>query len=250
MYDGLIAEMVGFPGHEDDGIEGYLARPMGPGPYGSVIVLHHMPGWDEGSIEITRKLAHHGYAALSPNLYHREGPGAADEVAAVARAAGGVPDDRLVGDVEGSARYLRAQPFANGKVGIIGFCSGGRQVVLAACRLDSLDAAVDCWGGRVVASEDQLTERQPVAPIDLTADLSSPLLGIFGGDDRSPSPEQVAIQEAALKEHGKTYEFHSYEGAGHGFFSVDRPGYRPEQATEAWGEVFKWFGRYLAADPA
>jgi carboxymethylenebutenolidase len=250
VYDGMLAEMVGFGGHEDDHIEGYLARPLGPGPYGGVVVLHHMPGWDEGSIEITRKLAHHGYAALSPNLYHREGTGAPDEVAAVARAAGGVPDDRLVGDAEGAARYLRAQPFSNGKIGIIGFCSGGRQVVLAASRLDSLDAAVDCWGGRVVASEDQLTERQPVAPIDLTADLGCPLLGIFGADDRSPSPEQVAIHEAALKQHRKTYEFHSYEGAGHGFFSVDRPGYRSEQATEAWREVFKWFGRYLAADPA
>jgi carboxymethylenebutenolidase len=182
---------------------------------------------------------------MCPNLHHREGPGAPDDVAAVTRSQGGVPDDRLVGDVDAAAAYLRAHPYASGKVGIIGFCSGGRQVVLAASRLKSLDAAVDCWGGRVIATPEQLTERQPVAPIDLTADLAAPLLGIFGADDRSPSPEDVARHEEELKRHGKTYEFHTYEGAGHGFFATDRPGYRPVQATEAWGEVWKWFDRYL-----
>jgi carboxymethylenebutenolidase len=123
-------------------------------------------------------------------------------------------------------------------------------VVLAASRLKSLDAAVDCWGGRVIATPDQLTERQPVAPFDLTADLAAPLLGIFGAEDRSPSPEDVARHEEELKRHGKTYEFHTYDGAGHGFFATDRPGYRPVQATEAWGEVWKWFDRHLLATEA
>jgi carboxymethylenebutenolidase len=241
----MQTSLVAFAGHDGDQIEGYLARPEGEEPVGSVIVLHHMPGWDEGSIEIARKFAHHGYTALCPDLYHREGPGEPDEVAAVARAAGGVADDRLVGDVDGAASYLRALDGVNGKVGIIGFCSGGRQVVLAASRLDHLDAAVDCWGGRVIADADQLTEKHPVAPIDLTEDLAAPLLGIFGNDDASPSPEQVDAHEAALKAAGKTYEFHRYDGAGHGFVSVNRPAYRPEQATAAWVEVFKWFERYL-----
>ena len=244
-YEGQLAETVFYRGHEGDEISAYYARPLGMGPYPGVVVLHHMPGWDESTKEITRKFAHHGYAAICPNLHHREGPGAPDDVAAVTRSQGGVPDDRLVGDVDAAAAYLRGQAYASGKVGIIGFCSGGRQVVLAASRLTSLDAAVDCWGGRVIASADQLTERQPVAPIDLTANLAAPLLGIFGADDRSPSPEDVARHEEELKRHGKTYEFHSYEGAGHGFFSPDRPGYRAVQATEAWGEVWKWFDRYL-----
>ena len=91
---------------------------------------------------------------------------------------------------------------------------------------DNLDAAVDCWGGGVSADADQLTDLHPVAPIDLTSDLAAPLLGIFSNDDRSPTPEQVDQHEAALKEHGKTYEFHRYNGAGHGFFAVNRPGYR------------------------
>jgi carboxymethylenebutenolidase len=72
-----------------------------------------------------------------------------------------------------------------------------------------------------------------------------PLLGIFGNDDQSPSLEDVDRTEEALKKHGKTYEFHRYDGAGHGFFAVDRPGYRSVQATDAWKKVLAWFERYL-----
>jgi carboxymethylenebutenolidase len=168
-----------------------------------------------------------------------------DDAAAVSRAAGGVPDDRFIGDAEGSVEYLRGLPYHSGKTGIIGFCSGGRQTYLAAGRMDSLDAAVDCWGGRVIAEPEELTDRQPVAPIDYTSDISIPLLGIFGLDDGSPSPGQVDATEAELKKHGVDYEFHRYEGAGHGFFATDRPSHRPEQAKEAWQEVFKFFGNNL-----
>jgi carboxymethylenebutenolidase len=93
---------------------------------------------------------------------------------------------------------------------------------------------------------EELNDRTPVAPIDLTADLSCPLIGIFGNDDRAPSPEQVDRHEAALKAHGKSYAFHRYDGAGHGFFYWHRPLYRPEQAMDAWGKLLAFFGRHLA----
>src|SRR5207253_652074 len=134
------------------------------------------------------------------------------------------------GDSQGGVDYLRALPYANGKVGIIGFCSGGRQAYMAACVLKGLDAAVDCWGGRVIAKPEELTANQPKAVIDMTPDMKCPLLGIFGNDDRNPDVEQVNTTEEVLKKHSKTYEFHRYDGAGHGFFATDRPGYRPEQA--------------------
>jgi len=249
MYEGMMAETVMMHGDGGDPIRAYLARPLGAGPFPGVVVIHHMPGWDDGIKEIVRKFAFYGYVAISPHLFHREAPDAApDDAAAVARAAGGPPDDRVVGDMEGAAAYLRLLPYSNGKVGLIGFCSGGRQTYLVACRSKAFDAAVDCWGGRVVASEDQLTERQPVAPLSLTKDLAAPLLGIFGNDDRSPTPEDVNVTEAELKKHNKVYEFHRYDGAGHGFFSVNRPAYRPEQATDAWEKVFAWYGKYLATD--
>jgi len=246
MYEGLMAETIRMFGHNEDQIDAYFARPLGGGPYPGVVVLHHMPGWDEATKHITEKFAFHGYAAICPHLFHRWGPGDFDDVVAAARAAGGVPDSQCIGDVEGAIRYLRALPYSTGKVGIIGFCSGGRQTYMAACKIPSLDAAVDCWGGRVVASADQLTPRHPVAPLDMTADMACPLLGIFGADDASPSPADVARTEEELKRLGKTYEFHSYDGAGHGFFAVDRPGYRPVQATDAWEKVFAWFDKYLA----
>ncbi len=204
MYEGMLAETVTIPGAGGDLINAYFARPLGPGPYPGMVIIHHMPGWDEWYREATRKFAARGYAALSPNLYFRAGHGTPEDVAAMVRGAGGVPDDQAVGDVEGAMRYLRALPFVNGKVGVFGTCSGGRHAVLAASRVKGFDAVEDCWGGRVVMAPEDLTPKQPVAPVDYTADLSCPLLGLFGEEDRSPTPEQVALHEQALKKHGKT----------------------------------------------
>jgi carboxymethylenebutenolidase len=150
VYDALMAESVRITGHGGDELEAYLARPLGPGPYGAVVVIHHMPGYDRETKEITRRFAAEGYLALCPNLYSREAPGASpDDAAAAVRAAGGVPDERLIGDVDGAARYLLGLTSSNGKVATIGYCSGGRQSFLAACSLE-LDAAVDCYGAFVV----------------------------------------------------------------------------------------------------
>jgi carboxymethylenebutenolidase len=94
-------------------------------------------------------------------------------------------------------------------------------------------------------TEQDLSEGRPVAPIDYTAQLSAPLLGIFGNDDTHPSPEQVDRHEAELKRHGKEYEFHRYDGAGHGFFYYHTPMYRPEAAMDGWAKVFSFFSRHL-----
>jgi len=147
--------------------------------------------------------------------------------------------------VEGAMRYLRSLPFINGKVGVFGTCSGGRNAFLVACRAKGFDAAVECWGGRVVMSKEELTAKQPVAPIDFTKDLSCPLLGLFGNEDKAPSPEQVNQHEAELKKHGKNYEFHRYDGAGHGFFYYDRPNYRQEQAVDGWKKIWVFLERHL-----
>ena len=93
---------------------------------------------------------------------------------------------------------------------------------------------------------DQLNEKTPVSPLDLTKDLSCPLLGLFGNDDTSPSPEQVNQHEAELKKQDKTYEFHRYDGAGHGFFYYTRPAYRQAQAMDGWEKVFAFCEKYLA----
>ena len=244
-YEGQIAETVTLRGHRNDLIDAYLARPLGAGPYPGVVVIHHMPGWDGPSKEIARRFAHHGYVAILPNLHIREGKATPEENSASVRAAGGMPDDRTMGDVQGAIDYLRALPYLNGKVGVIGYCSGGRQAYLAACTLRGLDAAVDCYGGGVVAKSEELTPRQPVAPIEFTKDLQCPLLGLFGVEDTRPSPADTVKTEEALQKFGKTYEFHTYENAGHAFFAVDRPQFRQHAALDGWQKVFAWFGKHL-----
>ena len=167
-------------------------------------------------------------------------------VAATVRALGGVPDDSVVSDCEAALRWLKAQPSSNGKAGIIGSCSGGRHAVLAASRVPGFDAVADLWGGGVVMSEEDLSPARPVAPIDLTGDLRAPLLGIFGNDDQRPTPQQVDQHEAELQRHGKVYDFHRYDGAGHGFFYYQAPVYRPQAAMDGWEKIFTFFGEHLS----
>ena len=245
MYDAMIAETITITGHGGDAIEAYSARPLTPGPVGGVVVIHHMPGYDDSTKEMARNFAFHGYNAIMPNLYWRDAPGASpDDAAATARAKGGVPDNRLVGDVAGAMAYLKGLSNANGKVAAIGYCSGGRQSFLAGVSLD-LDAAVDCYGAFVVGQAREGTTMVPI--VDKTPSLSCPLLGLYGEDDQYPSPAQVAELEEALKAAGKTYEFHSYPGAGHAFFSVNRPSYRVEAANDGWQQIFAFYGKYLSA---
>jgi carboxymethylenebutenolidase len=250
MYDAVLSETVTITGHEGDAIEAYSARPLTPGPVGGVVVIHHLPGYDRQTKEFARSLAVGGFNAVMPNLYSREAPGAdPDDAVAAARSQGAIPipDERIVAEVEGAIAYLKGLPNANGKIGVIGHCSGGRQSFLAAVSLP-LDAAVDCYGGFVVGEPPAghpLAGWQPI--VTKAPSLSCPLLGLFGKEDKFPSPEHVAELEQALQAAGKTYEFHSYDGANHGFMQVDTARYHPQAAVDAWGKILDWFGRYLAA---
>src|SRR5262249_15676404 len=137
MSDGMVAETISIAGHDGDEIEAYFARPVEGSNQPSVVVLHHMPGYDRASKEIVRTFAVYGYGARMPNLPPRYAPGAkSGDQAAAARDAGGVPDEQCLGDVEGAMRVLRSRSEANGKVGAIGYCSGGRQTFMVACTLD------------------------------------------------------------------------------------------------------------------
>src|SRR3977135_77377 len=199
-------------------------------------------------MEVTRKFAHHGYAAIAPHLYFREGPDSPDDIGARVRASGGVADEQVVGDAAGAVAFLRAQPHSNGKVGVIGFCSGGRHAYLIACSVPDLDALVDCWGGNVVVDDKTLLDaRKPVAAIPLTANLAWPVPGFSGNDDQNPSRDHVNRAEAVLKKLGKTYEFHRYDGCGHAFFNTMRVSHRPEQALDGWDKVFAFYKKHLGA---
>jgi carboxymethylenebutenolidase len=239
------AEITTYTGGGGDHIHAYVVRPHQDGPRPGIVVVHHLPGWDEFYQEFSERLGRHGYTVICPDLYCRFGHGIPEDVAAKVRAQGGVSDDSVVADCEAALGWLRSQPEASGRVGVIGSCSGGRHAVLVASRVPGFSAVVDLWGGAVVMPADQLSPQRPVAPIDYTDQLDAPLLGLFGNDDQHPPPEQVDIHEAELKKHGKTYEFHRYDDAGHGFFYYQAAAYRPQPAMDGWAKVFAFFQQHL-----
>ena len=244
-YEGMIAETVCIPGHNGDVIHAYWSRPIGDGPFPGIVLIPHMPGWDEWCRETARRFTAHGYSVMCPNIYERVGHGTPTEVSGKMREVGGVADDSVMGDTAASLSFLKNQANANGKAGVIGMCSGGRHTFLAACTVDGVDAAVDCWGGGVVCPPEQLTPARPVAPIDYAEQLQCPLLGIFGNDDHSPTPADVNMLEERLKACGKDYEFHRYDGAGHGIWYYDKPMYRQEAAMDSWNKTLAFFDKHL-----
>lgn len=245
MKEALTADTTVVAGHGGDPIEVYVAQPSAPDLRGAVVVIHHLPGWDRATKEITRRLAVMGFDAYCANLYSREAPGLApEEASALIRAKGGVPDHQLVGDVAALVDHARSSPTSNGRVGVIGYCSGGRHSVLVACNVD-VDAAVDCYGAFVSGTP------PPDFPLrignldDQLPGLRCPLLGLFGDQDTMPSPGEVDELERILSAHSKHYELHRYPDAGHAFFAVDRPTYRVEAALDGWQRVAAFFDRHL-----
>ena len=244
-YAPTLAETVCFENSDGETIRGYFARPLGSGPFASVFVIHHAAGIDEWTREVIRKFADHGYLALCPNLLSREMEESTRvEAQELIRSQGGVPDSRMLTDVESGLRYLRNQPSSNGRVGIIGFCSGGRQAYLAACTL-RVDAAVDCYGGSVVADAEKLNDRHPIAPIDLTPNLACPFLGIFGDSDHRVPLSHIQALETALEKNGKSYQVNIYPNVGHAFFCNVAKSFDVLAAKDGWEKIFAFFSENL-----
>lgn len=242
---GVTAQIATFAGGDGAEVHAYVASPVTDSPRPGIVLVHHMPGWDEFYVELAERLARHGYDVICPDLYCRFGHGQPDDVYAKVRSEGGVHDDSVVADAAAALAWLKQRPSHNGRVGIMGTCSGGRHALLVASLVPGFDAVIDLWGGGVVAAKEEATPARPVAPVDWTAQLNAPLLGLFGNDDRSPSPAQVDAHEAALQAAGKDYEFHRYDGAGHGFIYYHSPAYRPAQAMDAWDRIFRFFSDRL-----
>ncbi|HEU5033669.1 MAG TPA: dienelactone hydrolase family protein [Mycobacteriales bacterium] len=244
MDTAFLSETVEFTGHHGDLLEAYAARPVADDRRGGIVVIHHLPGYDRATKEYVRRFADAGYDAVCPNLYSRVGRDVSpDDAAAAVRAQGGVPDEQVVGDVAGAVDYLRALPTNNGKVAVIGHCSGGRHSFLCATALP-LDAAIVCYGGLIVGeTPPQLSSMVPL--IDRAPQIGCPVLGLWGNDDQFPTPVQVDEIERALERAGKTYEFHRYDGAGHAFFYPDRDSYRVAAALDGWDRIWSFLRTHL-----
>jgi carboxymethylenebutenolidase len=243
---GMTTSNVTLTGFNGDSVSAYAAIPEGSGPFPGVVMIPHAPGWDEFCREFVRRLADHGMMAITPNIFQRFGQGLPNEVAGSVGSQGGLPDASVIGDTQAAMDWLRAQPNSNGKVGVTGPCSGGRHAALVASSVPGVDAVVVLWGGNIVQTPDKLTANQPTSPSDLIPQLTAPMLGIFGNDDMNPNPDMVNQYEALLKENNKTYQFHRYDGAGHGIFYYQGPTYRPQAAIDGWNKLLDWFKQYLA----
>jgi len=244
---GMVAGATTMTGGNGDTIHTYIARPDGAGPYPGVVLINHAPGWDEYYREWSRRFAEHGFVAIAPNIYDRAGSGTPEEQAAKVRAAGGVSDASVIGDAEAAMKWIKDQPFSNGKVGVIGNCSSGRYAALVASSVPGFDAVAVLWPANIIQTPDKLTPNQPTSVGDLAPNLTAPMLGLFGNDDTNPNPEMVNQYEAILKGLGKTYQFHRYDGAGHAFFVYSAMSYRPQAAMDGWEKVEAWFKQYLTS---
>jgi carboxymethylenebutenolidase len=243
---GMVAGVSKMAGANGDMIHTYVARPDGDGPYPGVVLIAHAPGWDEYYREFSRRFAEHGFVAIAPNIFDRVGGGTPTEQATKVRAAGGVADATVIGDAEAAMQWVRSQPFSNGKVGVIGNCSSGRHAALVASSVQGVDAVAALWPANIIQTPDKLTPNQPTSVGDLVPNLTAPMLGLFGNDDMNPNPDMVNQYEAILKEQGKTYQFHRYDGAGHAFMVYSTPSYRQQQAMDGWEKIEAWFRQYLA----
>ena len=243
----IMAYDVTVPGYRGDPVPAYVARPAG-GPHPGLLLVHGIHGYEEHMKDVARRYAALGYAAIVPALYSRDGFLAVIEESDLERARKALaarPNAQTVGDLLGGLEFLRASPYVNDRVGLVGFCSGGRLgLVFAASRAASaagLDVFVNFYSNGLF----QPTAVNPAPPGELAAYLRCPMLGLFGDEDANPSPEDVARLRGVLEQSGQPFELVSYKGAGHAFMSDTRPSYRPEAAQMAWGRGLEWLARYL-----
>ena len=239
----LRSGMMQYPSQDGTQIDAYLTRPAAPGRYPGVIVIMEAFGMIDHIKDVARRFAREGYMALAPNMYTREGSPAPNNINQVMEKMFSVPDSQAVADLEGAIAFLKGQPDSNGKVGAIGFCSGGRYTLVLGCKSANLDAAIDSAGGFII--QDEHTPQRPTSPIDMVQTLGCPLLALFGEDDANPSPANAARLKEELDKHGKTYELRVYPDAGHAFFADYRESYRPVAAQDMWHRVLLFYGKHL-----
>ena len=239
----IRSEMIRYPSQDGAMVNAYISRPTAAGRRPGVIVTADAFGLSDHTKDVARRFAAAGYVAIAPDLYTREGAPDPNNMDDVIQKMFAAPDAQVLSDLDGAAVFLKRQARSNGKVGIIGFCSGGRYTLIAACKSANIDAAVDSAGGFII--QDEHTPQRPVSPIAMIPTLSCPLLATFGEEDPNPSPAHAARLKEELDRHGKTYEFRTYANAGHAFFADHRPSYRAAPAQDMWHRTLLFYSKHL-----
>jgi carboxymethylenebutenolidase len=218
------------------GMPAYVARPAAAGPSPAVLVIQEAFGLNDHIKDVTRRVAGEGYVALAPDLFYRGGKGRTagyDQLPKALELMGSLKDDEIVADVASAIAHLEKDATVRrGRLGITGFCMGGRVSYLAACALpEKITAAVPFYGGGI--------------PIDRTPTLRAPVLAFFGDADPFIPLDQVEKLRIEAERLGKTVEVVVYPGAPHGFFCNERDSYRPDAARDAWERTKTFFARHL-----
>jgi carboxymethylenebutenolidase len=223
----------------DGTIPGYRAMPSSSSPFATVLVVHEIFGVHEHIKDICRRLAKLGYLAVAPALYAREGDvGRMSDMQEIMKVVAKVPDRQVASDLDSTVAWAKSTGEADtGKLGITGFCWGGRQVWLYAAHNPALRVGV-AWYGPL---ERPKTAMSPDNPIDLVQQINAPILGLYGGADVGIPVAQVDAMRAALKAAGKPSEIVVYPDAPHGFNADYRPSYRPAAARNGWKRMTVWF---------
>jgi carboxymethylenebutenolidase len=218
----------------------YLSVPERGGPVPGIVVVHGQSGLENFIKETTHMLALQGYAAIAPDLYHRDGPDCKDDnITKKSR----VRDAGIIEDITGAMHFLKNhRQVDGGRLGIVGFCMGGRIVYLMSAASRDLNAAVMFYG-----SSTMMPFGEGPSPFDRTREISCPIQGHFGADDQNPSPEDMRKLEAELTRWNKPHEFHTYAGAAHAFANAGSANYRPHAAALAWPKATEFFSRHLIA---
>ena len=237
--NGLVAGEVKIP-VEGGEIPAYRAMPASGGPFPTVLVVHEIFGVHEHIKDICRRLAKLGYFAVAPLLYSREGDVASmsDTQQIIAKVVAKVPDNQVASDLDATVAWAKSTGKADTtKLGITGFCWGGREVWLYAAHNPSVKAGV-AWYGPLQLPPSDL---RPKNPVDVVQLINVPVLGLYGGKDIGIPVAQIEQMRAALKAVGKSSEIVIYLDAGHGFNADYRPSYNPQAATDGWKRMQAWF---------
>jgi carboxymethylenebutenolidase len=219
----------------------YLSMPETDRTVPGVVVVHGRSGLEDFIKDTTRMFAQLGYAAVAPSLYHRDGPDCTDD-SAVRKAR--LRDPSIIRDIDGAIAFLKNhKQVEGGKLGIVGFCMGGRLVYLMAAASKDLRAAVMFYGGGTM-----VPFGDGPSPFARTSEISCPIQGHFGADDKDPSPEDMRRLDAELTKFGKAHEFHTYAVAAHAFVNSGSSNYRPHAAALSWPKAMEFFSRHLVGE--
>ncbi len=236
--EGLEAGEVKIP-VKDGEIPGYRAMPAKGGPFPVVLVVQEIFGVHEHIKDICRRFARLGYLAVAPELYARQGDvSGLTDFGEILKVVSKVPDDQVMADLDAAVAWAKGTGKADvSKLGVTGFCWGGRIVWLYSAHNPAVKAGV-AWYGRLVGPTDPL---HPKNPIELVGQLKAPVLGLYGGADTGIPTESVEQMRAALKEAGKPSEIELYPDTPHGFHADYRPSYRKDRAEDGWKRLLAWF---------